>query len=149
MPTDTSLYKNIKVLYAEDEEGIRENISFSKEEVNDHEIEKSAKTAEIWDFISELPEGLDTMIGEKGLGLSEGQIQRLAIARAIYRDAPVILLDEATAALDENTEAKLLGNIKQLDNKTCIIVSHRKEAFKICHKSYRIENGRFEVFTYK
>ena len=77
----------------------------------------------IWDFIETLPEGLDTIIGERGLGLSEGQIQRLAIARAFLCNAPILLLDEATSALDEKTEKGLIENIKSLKNKTCIFIS--------------------------
>lgn len=128
---------------------IRDNISFSNDSADDEYIIKCAKIAEIWEFIDSLPNKFDTIIGEKGLGLSEGQIQRLAIARAIYYNAPIILLDEATSALDEKTEAKLLRNLRRLEDKSCIIVSHRKEAFKICDKSVCVKNGKFELFTYK
>ena len=85
-------------------------------------------------FVSELPEGLDTVLGEKGAGLSEGQMQRIAIARALYTDAPVLILDEATSALDSDTESKLLNNLKQLTDKTVLIVTHRPEALKICNR---------------
>ncbi len=126
---------------------IRDNISFFDDRADESRIVQCAKTAGVWDFVAELPDGLDTVIGEKGLGLSEGQVQRIAIARAVYRDAPVILLDEATSALDEKTESQLLANIKDIKDKTCIIVSHRKEAFKICHKAYKIDDGRFKMFS--
>ena len=86
------------------------------------------------DFVFELPEGLDTMLGEKGAGLSEGQMQRIAIARALYADAPVLILDEATSALDGETERRLLNNLKQLTNKTVFIVTHRSEAIRICNR---------------
>ena len=93
-------------------------------------------------FLSELPCGMDTIIGEKGLGLSEGQIQRIAIARALLSDSPVLLLDEATSALDEKTESDFLKAIKELKTKTCIIVSHKQAAKDICDKIINIsENG--------
>ena len=128
---------------------IRENISFANENADDRSIKKCARCAQIWDFIESLPDKLDTVIGEKGLGLSEGQIQRIAIARALLYDAPVILLDEATSALDEKTEMKLLESLKELKDKTCIIVSHRKEALEICDKVFCVDNGKFEMLTYK
>ena len=118
---------------------IRENIAFSKKVQDDKVIIECAKTAEIWDFIKGLPKGLDTPLGEKGLGLSEGQVQRLAIARALYHGSPVLLFDEATSALDEKTEAAILKNIKSLKKITCIIVSHRKTILEICDKSIYIE----------
>ena len=78
--------------------------------------------------------GLDTVIGEHGIGLSEGQIQRVAIARALISDAPVILLDEATSALDEKTEKEFLQGLKEIKNKTCIIVSHKQTTLEVCDK---------------
>ncbi|OQB15142.1 MAG: putative multidrug export ATP-binding/permease protein [Firmicutes bacterium ADurb.Bin193] len=124
---------------------IRDNISFSDKALDDEYIVECAKTAEIWEFIDSLPDKLDTVLGEKGLGLSEGQIQRIAVARALYHDAPIILLDEATSALDEKTEAALLANIKNTRDKTCIIVSHRKAAFEICNKSVLINDCKFKL----
>ncbi len=94
--------------------------------------------------------GLDTVIGERGIGLSEGQAQRVAVARALLSRAPILLLDESTSALDEETEAKLLGNIASLKEKTCLIVTHRKAALKICDYRIHIENGgvkRMEIST--
>ena len=83
------------------------------------------------DFVKDLPEGLDTLLGERGAGLSEGQMQRIAIARAIFSDRPVLLLDEATSALDETTETRLLDNLKAMTDKTVIIVTHRPAALEI------------------
>ena len=97
------------------------------------------------EFIDDLPEGLDTVIAEHGGGLSEGQVQRVAIARAILTKAPVILLDEATSALDEATEIQLLYNLRQLQNKTCIIISHKKAAEEICDMTVTIENKKIMV----
>ncbi|MBQ4155683.1 MAG: ATP-binding cassette domain-containing protein, partial [Clostridia bacterium] len=89
--------------------------------------------------VEKLPDGVDTLIGEKGLGLSEGQVQRIAIARALLSDAPIILLDEATSALDPKTEATVLQNLKNLQEKTCLIVTHRKQALEVCNKKLEIK----------
>ena len=121
---------------------IRENIAFIKTDASDEEIMKAAETACADSFINELPEGLNTVIGEKGHGLSEGQVQRLAVARAILCNAPVILLDEATSALDEATEEQLLQNIKAIPNTTCIIISHKAAAKRICNVEIRIEDKK-------
>lgn len=120
---------------------IRDNIAFFDDNVDEGKIISAAENACIWDFISTLPEGLDTVIGENGSGLSEGQLQRISIARALYSDAPIILLDEATSALDENTEANVLKNIKEMKNKTCIIITHKDAALKICDKHFRLTDG--------
>ena len=98
--------------------------------------------AQIWDFIKTLDKGLDTEIGEKGLGLSEGQAQRISIARAILHDAPILLLDESTSALDSQTEKSLLSAIREMTDKTCIIVSHKQAAFDICDKVVYIEKKK-------
>ena len=86
------------------------------------------------DFVSELEQGIDTLLGERGTGLSEGQMQRLAIARAIFADSPIVLLDEATSALDEATEKDLLLNLRSLTDKTVVIVTHRPAALQICDR---------------
>lgn len=111
---------------------IRDNLIFGKKNASDEEIINASKTAQIWDFITSLEKGLDTELGEKGLGLSEGQVQRIAIARALLYGAPILLLDESTSALDSKTEASLLCALKEMKDKTCIIVSHKKAAFDIC-----------------
>ena len=87
------------------------------------------------DFTAALEQGLDTPIGERGAGLSEGQLQRIAIARAIFADRPVLLLDEATSALDEATEARLLSNLRQMTDKTVLIVTHRPAALSIADRT--------------
>lgn len=124
---------------------IRDAVSMVKPDASDDEIMAAAEISCAADFITKLPQGLDTPIGEKGMGLSEGQVQRLAVCRAILSDAPIILLDEATSALDEETEEKLLQNIKGLKNKTCIIISHKRAAFDICNKHIYIEDKRIRV----
>ena len=107
----------------------------------DRRIMEAARIACIDELVETLPDGLDTVIGERGVGLSEGQAQRIAIARAILTEAPILLLDESTSALDEQTEAKLLENLAQLPGKTCFIVTHRKAALEICDYCLHVENG--------
>lgn len=89
------------------------------------------------DFVREMPEGLDSQLGESGGGLSEGQVQRLAIARAVFSNRPVLLLDEATCSLDPDTERRVLQNLSALTDKTVIAVTHRPAALEVCDK--RIE----------
>lgn len=124
---------------------IRENLLFINSDVTEEEIQQAVKISCADQFIDDLPKGLETVIGERGLGLSEGQIQRLAIARSLLSKSPVILLDEATSALDEETEKRFLTNLKELKNKTCIIVSHKKAALEICNKYVQIVDGKIVV----
>ena len=121
---------------------IRENIAFARDDASEEEIINAAKVAQIWDFIKTLDKGLDTELGEKGLGLSEGQTQRISIARAILHNAPILLLDESTSALDSQTEKNLLSAIREMTDKTCIIVSHKQAAFDICDKVIYIEKNK-------
>jgi ATP-binding cassette subfamily B protein len=115
---------------------IRDVVTFGDPEkrVQDDRIFRALQIACADQFISELPEGLDTLLGERGAGLSEGQMQRIAIARAIFSERPILLLDEATSALDEQTEAKLLDNLRSMTDKTVIIVTHRPAALDITDK---------------
>ena len=124
---------------------IRDNLTFINDDASDEEIEEAIKISCSDSFINELPEGIETVIGERGVGLSEGQLQRLAIARSLLSKAPVILLDEATSALDEETEKRFLTNLKMLDNKTCVIVSHKKAALEICNKHVQIIDSKIVV----
>jgi ATP-binding cassette subfamily B protein len=103
---------------------IRDNLNLFKV-YTDQQLYTALEIAELKDFVKALPQNLDTMLKEKGAGLSIGQIQRLAIARALLKDAPILLLDEITSALDQDRETKILKNIKALTNKTVIISSHR------------------------
>lgn len=119
---------------------LKDNVTFIKEDATEEEIENALRISCADGFISELPKGLETVVGENGVGLSEGQIQRVAIARAILCNAPVILLDEATSALDEQTEKRLLDNLKGLNGVTLVIVSHKKAAANICNRIIRIED---------
>lgn len=115
---------------------IREVVTFAEPEAMTREadIRRALTIACADSFIRELPEGLDTQLGERGAGLSEGQMQRIAIARAIFSDRPILLLDEATSALDEQTEAKVLDNLRSMTDKTVIIVTHRPKALEITDK---------------
>ena len=90
-------------------------------------------------FVAELEHGADTMLGERGAGLSEGQMQRIAIARAVFSDRPILLLDEATSALDAQTEKRLLQNLRSMTDKTVVIVTHRPAAFAICDQTVRFQ----------
>ncbi len=121
---------------------VRDNVVFFGEYTDDKKVEECLRIAELWDDISQLRDGCDTVIGENGVGLSEGQVQRLAVARALYRDVPILLLDESTSALDVSTEAKMLENIRKIKNKTCILISHKKGAEEYMDKKFCVENGR-------
>lgn len=115
---------------------IRDIITFSDKDKTGDEagIHRALRIACADGFIAELEQGIDTLLGERGLGLSEGQMQRLAIARAIYSDRPVLLLDEATSALDAGTEEAVIENLRSMTDKTVIIVTHRPAALKLCDR---------------
>jgi ABC-type multidrug transport system fused ATPase/permease subunit len=124
---------------------IIENIRFGWGEATEEEIIEATKAACAWDFICELPDGLNTMIGENGMGLSEGQAQRIAIARALVRKVPVLILDEATSSLDIITETKVLDTIGSLNNsRTCIFITHRRSVLTICNRILSVEKGILE-----
>lgn len=119
---------------------LRDNLTSFTDEATDEEIMEACRLACIDDLVKEI--GLDTPLGERGVGLSEGQAQRVGIARALLTKAPILLLDEATSALDEETEVKLLANISEMRDKTCIIVTHRRAALEICDYCMHIENHK-------
>lgn len=120
---------------------IAENIIFARENVTDEEMKNALKISCADEFISALPDGVDTYLGENGAGLSEGQQQRIAIARALLSGAEVLLLDEATSALDEATEKRFIENLRTV-GKTAILITHRKSPLSIASSSYIIkENG--------
>lgn len=120
---------------------IRDAVTFyRKGNTSERTVEQALQLA-CADFVRDLPDGLDTQLGEKGAGLSEGQMQRLAIARAIYADAPILILDEATSALDEATEARVLEQLKKLTDKTILIATHRRAALAICNRRLLFDEG--------
>ena len=122
---------------------IAENLRMVKEDATDEEIVDALKVACAWDFVEKLPDTINYMLGERSRGLSEGQAQRLSIARAVLRDAPVLLLDEATSALDVTTERQVLRNIiQQRPNKTCIVTTHRPSVLNLCQRVYRVVDSR-------
>lgn len=118
-----------------------ENIGFLKENPTMEEVENAAKIACAHQFIKDFPMGYNTMLGENGFGISQGQAQRIAVARAVLSGAGVLLLDEATSALDEITQVKMLENLSKLRDKTVLIVTHRKAALAICNRHLNMENG--------
>ena len=119
---------------------LRENLTMFTDEASEERIEEALRAACIDDLAAEV--GLDAEIGERGVGISEGQAQRVAVARALLTGAPILLLDESTSALDEETEARMLKNISGMRDKTCLIVTHRKAALAICDYRLHIHEGR-------
>ncbi len=125
---------------------IREVVAFAdKSGMNDEErINRALKIACADEFVDKLENGVDTVLGERGTGLSEGQMQRIAVARAVFSDSPVLLLDESTSALDESTESRLLENLKKMTDKTVVIVTHRPAALRICDTIFNITESGVE-----
>jgi ABC-type multidrug transport system fused ATPase/permease subunit len=121
---------------------IAQNLRLVNPDATDEELEDAIKTACAYDFVMQLPDGMHYRLGAGGRGISEGQAQRLAIARALLRKAPVLLLDEATSALDIDTEKQLLDNLRSCGMiKTCILVTHRPSSADFCNRTYEIRNG--------
>lgn len=124
---------------------IEDNLRYGNFEATEEEIYEALKNACALDFVNELENGIKTVIGEKATGISEGQAQRIAIARSFLRKKPILILDEATSALDPETEVKVLKAVKALSHKpTCIIITHRPSALNICHKIIRLEKGHLK-----
>lgn len=121
---------------------LRDNVTFVNSDASETEIAAALKASCSEDFVNSLPDGLETEVGENGIGLSEGQIQRIAIARALLTGAHVLILDEATSALDEKTEEAVLNNLKGLRDITLILISHKKAAFGICDKEITVKKGK-------
>ena len=122
---------------------IADNLRLTKPNATDAELETVLRIACAYEFVKELPGGLAYPVGSRGKGLSEGQAQRIAVARALLRQAPILLLDEATSALDEETERRMLQNLMESGMvRTCILVTHRPGSKRFCSRSYRICQGR-------
>lgn len=119
---------------------LKENLTMFTDHASEEDIARAVHAACLDDLVAEV--GMEAKLGERGIGLSEGQAQRVAVARALLSKAPILLLDESTSALDEQTEAKLLENINQMRDKTVIIVTHRRAALAICDYILHIEKGR-------
>ena len=120
---------------------IRENIRMGRLDATEEEMMQALDLTAALPFIENLPQGIDTVIGEKGHGLSEGQAQRIAIARALIRKAPFLILDEATSALDEETELRVLKGLQKMEPKpTCLVITHRMSVLQYCDREVKIEN---------
>lgn len=120
---------------------VAENLRLGREDASEEELQQALKTACAWEFVEELPLGMDTPIGEGGKGLSEGQAQRISIARALIRSAPVLLLDEVTSALDRDTERRVLDNLTRR-GVTTLVTTHRPSVLDKCAHIYRVEDGK-------
>ena len=125
---------------------IADNLRLTKPDATDEELEQALRIACAWDFVQELSGGLAHPVGGRGRGISEGQAQRLAVARAVLRGAPILLLDEATSALDEATEARMLHNLMDCGLiHTCIFVTHRSSTMRFCTRQYRLREGWVDI----
>lgn len=121
---------------------IADNMRMVKPDASDEEIIEALKTACAYDFVKKLPKGINSKVGERGGGFSEGQAQRISIARALLRKSPILLLDEATSALDVFTERQVLRNIMNSGYaRTCIVTTHRPSVLTMCDRVYRIDSG--------
>jgi ABC-type multidrug transport system fused ATPase/permease subunit len=121
---------------------VADNLRLAKPDATVEQMTAALEAACAGDFVEQLPQGLNTVIGERGTGLSEGQAQRIAIARALLRDAPILILDECTSALDPLTEERVLKNIrKDLNGRACLLITHRKTAVCYCDRVYKLDGG--------
>jgi len=121
---------------------VMDNIRLGKKDATDEEVMKAAHLAQCDEFISKLPQGYDSLIGENGERLSRGERQRISIARAMLKDAPIILLDEATASLDAENESKIQSALSELiKNKTVLIIAHRMRTVSGADKIVVIKDG--------
>ena len=122
---------------------IRENIAYAKPTATEEEIILAAKKANAWQFISQFPEGLDTLVGERGIKLSGGQRQRVAIARAILKDPAILILDEATSSLDAESEALVQEALNELmKGRTTLIIAHRLATIRKVDRIYVLTDGK-------
>lgn len=123
---------------------IADNLRIVRPEATDEELEEVLRVADAWGFIERLPQGMGTEIKERGVNFSEGQMQRICIARALLRNAQILVMDEATSALDAETEKKVLSNMMSFyPNRTCIITTHRPSMLKYCNRVYRLSEQGF------
>lgn len=121
---------------------LRENLVLTRPDATQEQIQRAVHISAMDDYLPSLPKGLDTVLGESAAGLSEGQAQRLSIARAILSDAPILLLDEATSALDAETEKLVLQRLSSLEDKTCIAVTHRPAAIALSDWTMEMRDGK-------
>ena len=124
---------------------IKENVAFGEpiEKIDEDRVIDAIKKAQLFEFIQSLPEGINSIVGERGARLSGGQSQRIAIARALYREPQVLILDEATSALDSTTETEIMKAVELLKGKiTTIIIAHRLSTVMQCNTIYEIVEGK-------
>lgn len=127
---------------------IADNLKMVNEAASEADIEAALKAADAWDFVSKMEKGIYSSVGEHGHGLSEGQAQRIAIARAALRAAPIMLFDEATSALDAQTEQLVLQSIMRAHpNKTCIVTTHRPSVITMCSRAYKVNGTALEEIS--
>src|SRR5206468_193864 len=125
---------------------VRENIAFGRPDATDEEIERAARASQAHEFVAELPEGYDTVVGERGVTLSGGQRQRIAIARALVMDPRILVLDDATASVDATTEAKIRVGLREaMRGRTTIIIAHRLSTIALAEEVVVIDDGRIVV----
>ncbi len=123
---------------------IRRNVAFgiAEHEIDESALERALKSAQLWDFVESLPEKAHTIVGERGIRVSGGQRQRIGIARALYHEPQVLVLDEATSSLDIDTETEVMSAIRALQGfKTILIVAHRLSTVQHCNRIYKIEDA--------
>jgi len=122
---------------------VRENIAFGRADASDEDVERAARLAQAHEFIEALPDGYDTMIGERGITLSGGQRQRVAIARALVIDPRILILDDATASVDATTESKIRDGLREaMRGRTTIIIAHRLSTIALADEVVALENGQ-------
>jgi ATP-binding cassette subfamily B protein len=122
---------------------VRENIAFGVQDATDEQVEAAARSAQAHEFIEELPEGYETLVGERGITLSGGQRQRIAIARALVVDPRVLVLDDATASVDATTEARIRLALREaMQGRTTLIVAHRLSTISLADEIVVLEHGR-------
>src|SRR5213079_1456605 len=122
---------------------IAENIAYARPGASANAVMAAAKAANVHDFIGRLPQGYETLVGERGMRLSGGERQRISIARAFLKDAPILILDEPTSSVDVRTEMLILDAMERLaQGRTTLVITHRPSALKQCDVIVRIEEGR-------
>jgi ATP-binding cassette subfamily B protein len=122
---------------------VRENIAFGRANATDEEVERAARLAQAHEFVEQLPDGYDTVIGERGITLSGGQRQRVAIARALVVDPRILILDDATASVDATTEGKIRAGLREaMRNRTTIIIAHRLSTIALAEQIVVVDDGR-------
>lgn len=124
---------------------LRENLTLAKPDATQAQLRQALYVSAMDEYLPQLPDGMETLLGENGAGLSEGQAQRLAIARAVLGGAPILLLDECTSALDADTEQKVLERLRALPDRTCIAVTHRPAAIRLCDVQLEVSEGHILV----